>query len=63
MRTFALLAALCLLTVAAPPALADPGGPFSPTCPFITTWATICVGGVLQCFVSIRILDGDRYCL
>jgi hypothetical protein len=63
MRAATLLAVACLLAFAAPTASAEPAGPFSPTCPYITPLATICVGGVLQCFVSIRILDGPRYCL
>jgi hypothetical protein len=64
MRALALLAAALLLTVFVPQATANPvDPPFSPTCPYITSFATICVGGVLQCFVSVRLFTGDRICL
>lgn len=64
MRAWVLLAAALLLSFAIPPAAANPvDPPFSPTCPFITDFATICVGGVLQCFVSVRLMGGDRICV
>ena len=64
MRALAFVAAALLLTFAIPAAAANPiDPPFSPTCPYITSLATICVGGVLQCFVSIRLSGGDKVCL
>jgi hypothetical protein len=64
MRLLAVAVALCLLPFAAAPVAAEPtGGPFAPVCPLITDLATVCVGGVLQCFVSVRLMGGDRLCL
>jgi len=64
MRALALLAAACLLTFAAPLASAEPSdGPFSPTCPYLSPLVQVCVGGVLQCFVSVQFAGGEKHCL
>ena len=63
MRAIVLLAAVSLLLLSVPAATADPVPPFSPVCPFTWDFATVCVGGVLQCFVSVKLMGGDRYCL
>jgi hypothetical protein len=63
MRLQVLALALALLPFAAAPAAAAPVESAVPFCPFITDFATICVGGSLDCFVSVRVMGGDRFCL
>ena len=64
-RGMRVLPVLVLLGLVAfvPSVAAEEPGPFTPVCPFITDFATVCVGGVLQCFVSVRLMGGDRVCL